>query len=127
MVEVIIAHNELMKILEEKENGHPWYDAILRLQINDIKEYREAGMFRHIRKELKEICNLKFACVENGIDTDFYFISTSENLIKRIVYMLERAMLGKYIPLYKCDPNKVTLHREKFSTHVEVQYCPVFT
>jgi len=127
MVDVITTRSGLIKILKEKEDEHLWHDTILRLQINVVKEYKKAGMFQHIRKELKEIHNLKFACTDRGIDMDFYFISTSENLIKRIVYMLERAMLGKYVPLYKCDPNKITLHHETFTTQFAVQYCPVFT
>ncbi len=84
MVEQIYDTNKFKEELKK----HGDNTVSLHLTREDIQEWKDKGHFSHIKRELQNLPNIKFACIDERYQCTYVFMVSSLALANRIANML---------------------------------------
>jgi hypothetical protein len=129
MVEQISSFEELEQEIwkcKGKDGSPKWTYA--RLNPEAIEQWKQERFFHFIRRELVDIHNLKFACLQDDKGMcEYWFIAPSKELKNRIYHMLMAYFKEKRtVPLMRCK-NTIPESYEKIKfIKGNVKACPLF-
>ncbi len=122
MVEQIYDVNVLKGLIEQD------VPAVCMMLDNDsIEMWKKEGKFKFLNEQLRDIPNLKFACVKQSDGSCIYhFIPKTVELKERICNMLMSLLGNEYIALTKCSNKHVWRGKAGYSVDGEAAVCQLF-
>ncbi len=132
MIEVIRSEEEILRLIEICENdeeGKILSCARLTLSPEFVQDWIQEGNFKHLKNEVNIYNNIKFGCLKNKYNCQYYFFGSREACY-RILNLMAELTENRHTYLKDCQPNNKWKKNKYTGAYVatggEFNACPLF-